>query len=67
MLTETLSPDIKAIQSSVLVPFSVPFSSTTQTAMLETTAPMNEVLLATNSLPLFTNVSPLLSKLKFAP
>jgi Domain of unknown function (DUF202) len=44
MLTETLSPDIKAIQSSVLVPFSVPFSSTTQTAMPEIIAPMNEVL-----------------------
>lgn len=44
MLTETLSPDIEAIQSSVLVPFSAPSSSTTQTAMPEIIAPMNEVL-----------------------
>lgn len=59
---DTMSP-----QSSVSRPSLALYSSTTQTAMLETTAPMNEVLLPTNSLPLFTNVSPLLSKLKFAP
>lgn len=59
---DTMSP-----QSSVSLPSLALYSSTTQTATLETTAPMNEVLLPTNSLPLFTNFSPLLSKLKLAP
>jgi len=54
-------------QSSVSLPILALYSSTIQTATLETTAPMNEVLLPTNSLPLFTNFSPLLSKLKLAP
>jgi hypothetical protein len=46
-------------QSSASLPSLALYSSTTQTATLETTAPTNEVLLPTHSLPIFTVFFPL--------